>query len=203
MDLGRRWRCRAGGLLVAAISSLLLVTAGFGGADAGPDASGTEPMAVAPEGVASGPGTRADHASGQGPTFMGPREGCRKCHLKQYRSWEKTPHATAFETLPEDRRNDPSCVKCHVTGFGEPTGFKNLADTPTLANVTCEACHGPGSLYMDKEVMKDLHASQTRGLVIPSEETCRGCHNGESPTFPGSFDFAEMLAKGVHEIERQ
>jgi hypothetical protein len=113
----------------------------------------------------------------QDPAYEGGRTACRRCHLGTYRSWERTPHAKTLEVLPEENRADPECVKCR-----------------------CEVCHGPGSLYKDKEVMEDRDASVAAGLLIPNEQTCLNCHNSESPNFPGSFDFEEMKANGVHEI---
>jgi hypothetical protein len=136
----------------------------------------------------------------QDPAYEGGRSGCRRCHLKQYRSWERTPHAKAYETLPEESRGDANCVKCHTTGYGKSTGFTSIADTPTLVGVGCEVCHGPGSLYKDKEVMESRDASVAAGLLIPDESTCTACHNSESPSFPGSFNFEEMKAEGVHDI---
>ena len=129
------------------------------------------------------------------PAYEGSRTGCRRCHLKQYRSWEKTTHATAFETLPEENRSDPDCVTCHVTGFGEATGFTSIA------GVGCEVCHGPGSLYTDKETMASREASVAAGLIVPDEKTCLACHNDESPNFSG-FNYEEFLATGVHDIEQ-
>lgn len=134
------------------------------------------------------------------PAYEGGRSGCRRCHLKQYKSWESTPHAGAFEKLPEESRADAGCVKCHTTGFGKPTGFTSIADTPALAGVGCEVCHGPGSLYKDKEVMESRDDSVAAGLLIPDEQTCLACHNSESPEFPGTFDYEEMKAAGVHDI---
>lgn len=136
----------------------------------------------------------------QDPAYEGGRSGCRRCHLKQYRSWEKTPHAGAFEKLPEESRDDAGCVKCHTTGYGDPTGFTNIEDTPTLAGVGCEVCHGPGSAYKDKKIMESRDDSVAAGLLIPDEQTCLACHNSESPEFPGSFDYEEMKAAGVHDI---
>jgi hypothetical protein len=136
----------------------------------------------------------------QDAAYEGGRTGCRRCHLREYRSWEKTPHADAFEKLPEESHGDANCVKCHTTGAGLPGGFTNMADTPNLAGVGCESCHGPGSLYKDKEIMESRDTAVAAGLNIPDESTCLGCHNSESPTFPGSFNFEEMKAAGVHDI---
>jgi hypothetical protein len=104
--------------------------------------------------------------------------------------------------LPEESRTDPACVKCHVTGYEEEGGFTSIAATPQLAGVGCEVCHGPGSVYKDEDTMKDRDASIAAGLLIPNEQTCLGCHNSESPNFPGTFDFEAAKADGVHEISR-
>jgi hypothetical protein len=136
----------------------------------------------------------------QDHTYEGGRTGCRRCHIKQWRSWEATAHATAFETLPEEGRSDSTCLKCHATGHGAPTGFTSVDETPDLAGVTCEGCHGPGSDYKDREVMQDLDASIAAGLIIPDEASCVGCHNTDCPNFSGSFDYEAALADGVHEI---
>jgi hypothetical protein len=136
------------------------------------------------------------------PEYVGARDGCRRCHLKEFRSWEDTPHATAIEKLEGDDASNPECLKCHTTGMGEPGGFVSMADTEGMANVQCEACHGPGSEYRDRDVMKDRDASVAAGLVIPDASTCEKCHNEESPTFEGDFDFETMKEAGVHEISR-
>lgn len=132
-------------------------------------------------------------------SYVNGRDGCRKCHLKQYRSWEATPHATAHELLEGADATNAECLACHTTGMGKPGGFVSMEATPKLAGVQCEACHGPGSDYIDKEVMKDAALAQAGGLLTPNEATCRGCHNEKSPDFTG-FDYDEALKAGVHEI---
>jgi hypothetical protein len=77
-------------------------------------------------------------------TYVG-RAKCASCHLKENTSWKKMKHPQAFDDLSAQYKEDKSCLECHVTGFGQPTGFKSAKDTPQLANVGCEACHGPGS----------------------------------------------------------
>jgi len=137
----------------------------------------------------------------QATEYLGPKDGCRKCHLKEYRSWQKTPHVKSLDVLSDSERQDPECLKCHTTGYGDPTGYKSEKETPQLAFVGCEVCHGPGSLYHEKATMKDKDAALAAGLKIPDEQTCLGCHNEESPNYPGSFEYEEMKAKGVHEIK--
>lgn len=138
----------------------------------------------------------------QQPEYEGSRSGCMRCHIREYRSWDDTPHASAYETLPEESRSDPDCLRCHVTGWSAESGFQSIEETPQLAGVGCEVCHGAGSLYKDREIMEDREASIANGMLIPDEQTCRSCHNEESPTFPGSFDYEAGLEAGVHEISR-
>jgi hypothetical protein len=79
-----------------------------------------------------------------GQTYVGAKE-CAACHFDQFMVWRTTPHAKAFQILPVKYQTDASCLKCHSTGFGQPTGFKSVQQTPGLAANTCENCHGPGS----------------------------------------------------------
>ena len=80
-----------------------------------------------------------------GQTYTGSK-ACSACHYKQYTSWKKTKHAKeAWESVPAKYQTDPDCLKCHATGYGQPSGFKDAKSTPTLVGTTCEACHGPGS----------------------------------------------------------
>ena len=63
--------------------------------------------------------------------------------------------------------------------------------------VSCETCHGPGSMYKGASVMKNRELAMTKGMIIPDEALCKTCHNEESPTYKG-FNYTEMLAKIAH-----
>ncbi len=145
---------------------------------------------------------------------------CRPCHLSQFKSWEQTKMAKAFELLKpgmaaeakraqkldpdKDYTADPNCVTCHVTGFGQPGGFVSVAKTPDLAGVTCEVCHGPGAGYLKPNLMSLQNKEYKRadvvaaGMVIPSVETCKTCHNPKSP-FYKPFDYETRKREGTHE----
>jgi hypothetical protein len=84
----------------------------------------------------------------EGQTYVGNKE-CAACHFDQFMMWRKTPHAKAFEIMPAKYHTDATCLKCHSTGFGEPTGFKSLQQTPNLVGNGCENCHGPGSKHTE------------------------------------------------------
>lgn len=166
----------------------------------------------------------AASAAGAAPTYVGTRK-CKTCHLKEYRSWEKTQMARAFDLLrpgvaPESKKRaqlDPKkdythetkCLPCHTTGYGKPGGFVSAERTPDLAGVQCEECHGPGSEYLQEGEMtlKNLNYRQADlvkvGLVLPSQATCAAvCHNDRSPfRGPGyHFKYDEREAKGSHEL---
>ncbi len=101
---------------------------------------------------------------------------CANCHSEIHEQWYKSHHARAFATLVEaNQEYNPECVGCHVTGFDQPEGFLNARQTPDLANVQCEACHGNGTAHV-----KDVE--RPYGKVPPRQ--CFTCHTKEnSPDF--------------------
>ena len=106
---------------------------------------------------------------------------CGECHTKAYAKWKDSPHAHALASLTEgrahfegdwaDRRLDPECLSCHVTGWdpqgyypyeggylperlaagsagGGPDGTAGLSGADRFEKLQaqqCENCHGPGS----------------------------------------------------------
>lgn len=136
---------------------------------------------------------------------------CKICHKGEAKGntweiWEKSAHAKAYQALVSKKdgsEKNEKCIGCHVTGFSKPSGFalgdttaKNLA----LANVGCEACHGPGSDFKAMNIMKDKAKAIENGLILPGEKDCKGCHNEKSPTFKG-FDFATSWKKIQHPMK--
>jgi hypothetical protein len=112
----------------------------------------------------------------------------------------------------------PECIKCHTTGYSnggyevmedsfwnpaadDRAGAKAVKRMKGLQAVGCEACHGAGSKYKSSKTMKAIYSGEvddtTVGLAQISEETCKTCHNEESPTFK-SFNYEEMLQKVAH-----
>lgn len=126
---------------------------------------------------------------------------CKVCHNKpnkgsQYDKWAESKHAHALESLKGDEKNDPKCLKCHSTAASVDAGL--IATLKPDEGVSCESCHGPGSMYKTIGIMKNKQMAISKGLVIPTEEVCVKCHNSESPTFKG-FNFAEYSAKIAHD----
>jgi len=113
---------------------------------------------------------------------------CGECHQPFVESWKKTRHAGAFPTLERvGKSNDPECIKCHTAGFGEKGGFYSAKTTPMLANVQCEACHGPG-----REHLLDL----SKPMQPVAENVCLKCHTKN--TSP-DFNYPVYLEKIKHE----
>ena len=127
----------------------------------------------------------------QEPTALEPgyasSGSCSNCHLQEFARWAYTDHAQAawMSLVERDATENPECVSCHSTGFGEVGGFGEL--TPSnlrkFKAVQCEACHGP------------MRGHNGNGNVQPrpiSAASCLGCHDvANSP----DFDFASYLQR--------
>lgn len=106
-----------------------------------------------------------------------------------------------------DYSKEASCLPCHVTGYGKPGGFVSIEETPELAGVQCEMCHGPGSIYArmmlkKKGTYKRADYIEKGGLTLPSEKNnvcVSKCHNPKSPfVYSLDFDFENRKAIGTH-----
>lgn len=132
---------------------------------------------------------------------------CFICHRPQTNTWSETKHAHAFTDAPEKYHGDPACLKCHVTGFGELTGYA-AGSEKDLSHVGCESCHGPGALHLDAGKRFVLAASGEEDRIIkelkdtviktPSESVCVACHMMQAhqshPVYEGQP--SERLAPG-------
>jgi len=63
--------------------------------------------------------------------------------------------------------------------------------------VHCESCHGPGSAFKKKSIMEDINKAMASGLIKPTEETCKQCHNKKCSSFQG-FKYSEYVKKIDH-----
>jgi hypothetical protein len=119
------------------------------------------------DGAAGKQAAAAEPSPPEGQTYIGTK-ACAACHFDQFMQWKKTKHAQAFDILTAKYQKDAKCLKCHTTGLGEPTGFKDKASTPNLVSVSCESCHGPGSKH--EEVSKPFTAKK---LTAQQEKVVR------------------------------
>ncbi len=129
---------------------------------------------------------------GQG-NFVGSKQ-CPSCHEAIYQNWLGSPHARAWQTLKAKQAEaNPSCLRCHSTGYGSKGGFSNPAETPHLAGVQCESCHGPASGHLVQKtdwtwIKADCTTCRVRRI-------CMACH---TPTHSPHFNLNAYLDKIRH-----
>jgi hypothetical protein len=130
-------------------------------------------------------------------SYAGSNE-CFMCHRPHTDAWSESRHAQAFNDLPQQYKSDSSCLKCHVTAFGERTGYTSGTDKDLLM-VGCESCHGPGALHIDaarrfveapfgeeEKIEKEMRATVVK---TPTDSVCIKCHvtqaHGHHPPYHG------------------
>ncbi len=117
---------------------------------------------------------------------------CGECHRAAFDAWQNSPHSKSNAALPEDKRSDPRCLRCHG-GAQVGTG-----------GVQCESCHGEGKYYARRHVMKDRKLDRIVGLADVTEKTCRRCHTGDAPTIM-PFDWERswpLISHGMDSKEK-
>ena len=149
----------------------------------------------------------------KGADYVGNNK-CKMCHSKQFKAWQLTKHANAWvglqkadahfahelaEKLNIKLEGNPvtvdACVTCHVTGFHLPGGYPGAdsVKTAALINVTCENCHGPGSMHIAaKAEERKKFINKDTGVKL-----CMQCHT--AVTSP-KFNFEEFKKLGVHAV---
>lgn len=110
---------------------------------------------------------------------------CRLCHREFFLGRKTDHHDFSMESLAKGSyQENPACLACHATGFGVPTGFLSIKDTPRLANIQCEGCHGPGNIHIDqaKEQMRSKKKEPVHGFLAGKDnparikKMCIACH---------------------------
>jgi len=124
---------------------------------------------------------------------------CASCHKASARFYKKTAHAHAWKTLQVvGKTGHGDCVSCHVTGFGE-VGGSSLGFSLGLENIQCEACHGPGSIHVEKRGLEKPLALRT----ATPESVCTHCHNEKhSDTFQYQAYLRDIIGPGHGEDAR-
>ena len=119
---------------------------------------------------------------------------CRTCHhlqgnRDQYNPWRESKHAEAYTALFKTEAKQiaeisgidiepfesPVCLGCHTTAYNE----ENWERDPSFHfedGIQCEQCHGPGSEYINTEIMQNREKAIQSGLKFPEERDCLVCH---------------------------
>lgn len=125
--------------------------------------------------------------------FIGAK-ACESCHPDQYASFKANSNKahswnSVLKMLPKlTPAEQKDCFACHTTGYGKPGGFESFEKTPHLANLSCEACHGPGSVHAESGDTDDIRRT-------PDVKSCVTCHNADRIQ---NFNFKPMLYHGGH-----
>jgi hypothetical protein len=138
--------------------------------------------------IAAAPPPNQSPAQGVQQSYVGTNK-CYICHRRQTDAWSETKHAHAFTDVPEKYRNDPACLKCHLTAFGKEGGYTSGTDKDLLM-VGCEACHGPGAQHIDAaqrfvlanpgEEAKIEKEMRSTILKTPPDTVCASCHTTQA-----------------------
>ena len=115
-------------------------------------------------------------------SYAGSSSCLSKCHPKKVEysksgqnrhkdSYIHVINSPAYKKLRKEGK-EKRCWECHVTGYGRPGGFKDEKTTPELAELGCEACHGPGS----KHIIVDVKDVKKKKKTIIRNPDCSGCH---------------------------
>jgi len=150
------------------------------------------------------------YAEGSGSYSYVGSTACKKCHIKEHKSWAASKMGKAFETLKpgqaqeirerfhvdvnKDYTRDPACLKCHTTGYGKPGGYvlppegdaKAAREAAKMEGVGCESCHGPASEYI--KVFEEITKSKRKYKL-------------EELTKVGLIVLDETTCKGCHNTE--
>lgn len=116
-------------------------------------------------------------------------EACGSCHEAQYKKWQASSHSMSLARLSKAQRRDRVCRSCHTMAADK--------DEPHLQGVQCESCHGAGSHYSPRWVMRDSVLSKLYGLEPVTESTCQPCHTKDGPSLK-AFVFKEKVASVCH-----
>lgn len=113
---------------------------------------------------------------------------CKNCHAEAYKTWKKTKHSHAYETLTtKGKDEDPSCITCHVLAWNEKGGFVSQEKSPHFTHVQCETCHGPRKEHAQNPTIKNK--------TLPFN-SCETCHNlTHSPKFDKQLYWKKIVHK--------
>ena len=145
---------------------------------------------------------------------------CRQCHhlngnRNQFNQWRLTHHAKAYAVLGNleskqiaelsgidtEPQKSPVCLGCHTTAYSVEKWEKDesfyLED-----GVQCELCHGPGSDYIDENIMMDRKKALKAGLILGEERDCLVCHKEKASHITvlnsKKFNYKEALQEIAH-----
>jgi len=162
--------------------------------------------------------------SGKEPIYIG-SQACGHCHDgpqmgHQFSKWRLSAHAKAYAALSlpeakeitrlsgitEEPHKAKMCLGCHATASEEEDWERGEA-FHLEDGLQCEACHGPGSEYAVKDIMKNKARAMANGLRIYTKEDCMTCHRAkgshEAVLKKKPFNLDQALLTIAHPIPKE
>ncbi|MBL8028689.1 MAG: hypothetical protein JNL74_19855 [Fibrobacteres bacterium] len=118
-------------------------------------------------------------------------EACAECHRDPVAKERNGKHVKAFSILEKTGNSyNPSCLKCHVTGYERENGFWDVETSMDMAGVQCEECHGPQMAHVREERRRAFGSVDFTGMDQSKSSRqnkpykvgfykCAHCHTGE------------------------
>jgi len=117
---------------------------------------------------------------------------CAGCHEKQYNDWLGTRHSHAVQTLVDQNRVIPECLKCHSEMYRRVA--RAMVPANKVAGIECATCH-----FESLPHGMERAQSQVRFRVNP--KMCLDCHNTErSPRYEENSYMARVSHKAHSEV---
>ncbi len=99
-----------------------------------------------------------------------------------------------------DRPIVPRCLECHATYFASvpsPKAENHYLKTNFVLGISCERCHGPGRVHVEKQRLKSTSASVAKAAILnpatlPRDrqmEVCAQCHGGIGEQLAPAFTY--------------
>jgi hypothetical protein len=121
---------------------------------------------------------------------------CTGCHPDAALKWTQSKHAAAMATLHKvGSDGDPSCVSCHVVGYGTGRAFSSEASTPEFASVGCESCHGARADHVAFRMGPARAATEKEPVFQKGRSSCASCHDSKHDP---KFDFDAYWQRIAH-----
>jgi hypothetical protein len=96
-----------------------------------------------------------------------------------HQAWAETKHSNTFNRLDLSDRQNPECLRCHVTGTPEMIAAEG-------ASRACRACSARRVTARAARIEAAKAGAVKKGLVVrkPDEKNCTQCHNPKSRIRP-------------------
>jgi nitrate/TMAO reductase-like tetraheme cytochrome c subunit len=116
------------------------------------------------------------------------RTVCGNCHIGKQKQWERTAHASAWETLEQSGAARELCEACHsVSSLGNLVTQQSVGWVATknarYKDVQCEACHGPGLTHVTNPDATGTKPLAPLAVGTGLTRGCGECHSGAHRPF--------------------